>query len=126
PHGPPPSSSLPKPARAANSARTISATRTSSCPHGRACHRDLKRGRSRAGRASAHELGPTAQTSLRYRHQTLPELRRRLEDHRRPFVRLRTGIEDPPVIVKILSHLGYRPAPPPRAPAHRVDLFQTI
>ena len=23
------------------------------------------------------------------------------------------AIEDPPVIVKILSHLGYRPAPPP-------------
>src|SRR5262245_30008433 len=32
------------------------------------------------------------------------------------------AIDDPPVIVKILSHLG----PPPRAPARRVDLFQTI
>ena len=32
------------------------------------------------------------------------------------------AIEDPPVIVKILSHLGL----PTRAPAQRVDLFQTI
>ena len=32
------------------------------------------------------------------------------------------AIEDPPVIVKILSHLGLRT----RGPARRVDLFQTI
>ena len=32
------------------------------------------------------------------------------------------AIEDPAVIVKILSHLGL----PTRAPARRVDLFQTI
>jgi hypothetical protein len=32
------------------------------------------------------------------------------------------AIEDPPVIIKILSHLGL----PTRAPARRVDLFQTI
>ena len=32
------------------------------------------------------------------------------------------AIEDPPVIVKILSHLGL----PTRAPAQRFDLFQTI
>jgi hypothetical protein len=32
------------------------------------------------------------------------------------------AIEDPPVIVKILSHLGLST----RAPARRVDLFQTI
>jgi len=32
------------------------------------------------------------------------------------------AIEDPPVIVKILSHLGL----PTRAPPRRVDLFQTI
>ena len=70
----------------------------------------------------APELGQTAQTSLRYRHRPLPELRRQLEDHRRPFDTLRTGIEDPPVIVKILAHLGL----PTRAPAQRVDLFQTI
>jgi len=31
------------------------------------------------------------------------------------------AIEDPPVIVKILSHLGL----PTRAPAQRFDLFQT-
>ena len=49
-----------------------------------------------------------------------------LEDHRRPFDTLRTGIEDPPVIVKILSHRGPPTRAPPRAPARRVDLFQTI
>jgi len=32
------------------------------------------------------------------------------------------AIENPPVIVKILSHLGL----PTRAPARRFDLFQTI
>ena len=36
-------------------------------------------------RNAAHELGPAAQTGLRHRHRTLPELRRQLEDHRRPF-----------------------------------------
>jgi len=36
------------------------------------------------------------------------------------------AIEDPPVIVKILSHLGLSTRAPPRAPARRVDLFQTI
>jgi hypothetical protein len=57
----------------------------------------------------------------------LPQLRRRLEDHRRPFDRLlRTGIEDPPVIVKILSHLGLPSRAPPPALTRRVDLFQTI
>jgi hypothetical protein len=39
-----------------------------------------------------------------------------------PSTRLRTGIEDPPVIVRILTHLGL----PTRAPAQGVDLFQTI
>jgi hypothetical protein len=36
------------------------------------------------------------------------------------------AIEDPPVIVKILSHLGLPTRGLPRAPARRVDLFQTI
>jgi len=36
------------------------------------------------------------------------------------------AIEDPPVIVKILSHLGLSTRAPSRAPARRVDLFQTI
>ena len=40
--------------------------------------------------------------------------------------RLRTGIEGPPVIVKFLRHLGLTTRAPPRAPARRVDLFQTI
>ena len=43
-----------------------------------------------------------------------------------PSTRLRTDIEDPPVIDKILSHLGLPTRAPPRAPARRVDLFQTI
>ena len=64
--------------------------------------------------------------SHRLRHRTLPQLRRRFEDHRRSFDTLRTGIEDPPVIVKILSHLGLPTRAPPRVPARRVDLFQTI
>ena len=85
---------------------------------GRACHRDLKRGRSRAGRDATHELGPTAQTGLRYRRGTLPQLRQRLEDHRRH--RRSAG-----------NHQDPQPSGPadPRAapaPARRVDLFQTI
>jgi hypothetical protein len=36
------------------------------------------------------------------------------------------AIEDPPVIDKILSHLGLPTRAPPRSPARRVDLFQTI
>jgi hypothetical protein len=51
---------------------------------------------------------------------------RRLEDHRGHFDTLRTGIEDPPVIVKILRHLGLPTRAPPRSPAQRFDLFQTI
>ena len=37
--------------------------------------------RSRAARAGTPELGQAAQTGLRHRHRTLPELRRQLEDH---------------------------------------------
>jgi hypothetical protein len=36
------------------------------------------------------------------------------------------AIEDPPVIDKILTHLCLPTRAPPRAPARRVDLFQTI
>ena len=36
------------------------------------------------------------------------------------------AIEDPPVIVKILTHLGLPTRAPPRPPAQRFDLFQTI
>jgi len=35
------------------------------------------------------------------------------------------AIENPPVIVKILTHLGLPTRAPPRAPAQRFDLFQT-
>jgi hypothetical protein len=41
-----------------------------------------------------------------------------------PEPRRRATIEDPPVIVKILSHLGLATRAPP--PARRVDLFQAI
>jgi hypothetical protein len=34
------------------------------------------------------------------------------------------AIEDPPVIVRILAHLGLPTRAPPRAPAQRLDLFQ--
>ena len=37
----------------------------------------------------------------------------------------RQAIEDPPVIDKILSHLGLPTRAPPRSPAQRFDLFQT-
>jgi hypothetical protein len=40
--------------------------------------------------------------------------------------RRRAAIEDSPVIVKILSHLGLSTRAPPRASARRVDLFQTM
>jgi hypothetical protein len=33
-------------------------------------------------------------------------------------------IEEPAVIVRILTHLGLSAQPPPRAPARRVDFFQ--
>ena len=35
------------------------------------------------------------------------------------------AIEDPTVIVSILTHLGLPARAPPRCPARRVDLFQT-
>jgi hypothetical protein len=34
------------------------------------------------------------------------------------------AIKDPPVIVRILAHLGLPTRAPPRTPAQRVDLFQ--
>ena len=48
---------------------------------GRACHRATNRSRPRSGRDEAHELGPAAQTRLRHRYRTVPELRLCLEDH---------------------------------------------
>jgi len=59
--------------------------------------------------------------SHRLRHRTLPELRRRFEDHRRSFDTLRIDIEDPPVIVKILRHLGL-PSGAISSPARTRDL----
>jgi hypothetical protein len=41
-------------------------------------------------------------------------------------LKIMTGIEDSPVIVRILTQLGLPTRAPPRAPAQRVDLFQTI
>jgi hypothetical protein len=57
-----------------------------------------------SGRNTAHEVGPAAETGLRPRRGALPQLRRRIEDYR--------PIEEPPVIIKILSHLRL----PTRAP----------
>ena len=62
--------------------------------------------------------GPAAQTRLRRRRGTMSQLRRCLK--------IIAAIDDPPVIVKILSHLRLPTRGPPRAPARRVDLFQTI
>ena len=63
--------------------------------------------------------GPAAQTRLRRRSwNTVPNCGGALK--------IIAAIEDPPVIVKILSHLGLPTRAPPRAPARRVDLFQTI
>jgi hypothetical protein len=70
-------------------------------------------------------LIPCCGDTVRYRRGTLPQLRR-FENHRRPFDTLRTGTEDPLVIVKFLSHLGLPTRAPLRAPARRVDLVQTI
>ena len=82
--------------------------------------RPQARGRSRARRARAHELGPAA-------------LLKRFFDidiERCPncggALKIIAAIEDPPVIVKILRHLGLPTRAPPPAPTRRVDLFQTI
>ena len=50
-------------------------------------------------------------------HRILPE---------RGALKTIAAIKDPPVIVKILRHPGLPTRAPPRAPARRVDLFQTI
>jgi len=44
----------------------------------------------------------------------------------RRCLKIIAAIEDPPVIVKILSYLGLPARAPPRSTARRVDLFQTI
>ena len=49
-------------------------------------------------------------------HMRVPEIEKLWE----------AAIEDPPVIVRILTHLGLPTRAPPRAPAQGVDLFQTI
>ena len=46
-----------------------------------------------------------------------PPVRWHLEDHRRPFDRLRTRIEHSPVIARILTHLNLPARAPPRSPA---------
>ena len=38
-------------------------------------------------------------------------------------VKIIAAIEDPPVMVRILAHLGLPTRAPPRAPARRLDLF---
>ncbi|MGH8655957.1 MAG: hypothetical protein ACREYE_28940 [Gammaproteobacteria bacterium] len=66
-------------------------------------HRRLKRGCS---------SGYSISTSSSVRKS-----RPRLDDHRRPFDRLRTGILDPTVIAKILAHRRLPIRAPPRSPA---------
>ena len=41
------------------------------------------------------------------------------------FARLKTGIEQPDVIEKILTYLGLSAQPPQIAPARRVELIET-
>ena len=36
------------------------------------------------------------------------------------------AIEDPPVILRIVTHLGLPTRAPPRSPARRFDLFQAV
>ena len=57
------------------------------------------------------------------RYRALP-VRRQFKAHRDPFNRLRTGIEAPAVIAKILTHLGINALPPPIAPARHVWLSE--
>src|SRR5262245_865715 len=75
------------------------------------------------GGGNRFELGLVAQTRLRHRRGTLSQLRRCLEDYRHPFDTLRIDIEDPPVIVKILSQLGLSTRAPPRAPARVESIY---
>ena len=56
------------------------------------------------------------------RYRALP-VRRQFKAHRDPFNRLRTGIEAPAVIAKMLTHLGIKAQPPHIAPARRAWLF---
>ncbi len=70
--------------------------------------------RSHAWLASARQLGVPAQTRIRYR--TLPNCGSRLK--------IIAAIEDPHLIVKILTHLGLPARAPPRAPARPLPLFQ--
>ena len=67
------------------------------------------------GAPARMRLGQAAQTGLR--HRNCPNCGGTLK--------IIAAIEDPPVIVKILSPLGLPTRAPPRAPAQRFDLFQT-
>jgi len=40
-------------------------------------------------------------------------------------LKITAAIEDPPVIVRILAHLGPPTRAAPRSPARRIDLFQS-
>ena len=71
--------------------------------------------RARAG-IGAYELGAFTETRLRHRHRALPECGGELK--------IIAAIEDPAVIVRILSHLGLPARAPPRAPARLPELIQ--
>jgi hypothetical protein len=63
-------------------------------------------------------LGQATQTGLR--HRTLPDLWRRIVNHRCLFDR--TGIEYSPLIVRMFTHLGL-PSRPDLAPLHGDSIY---
>jgi hypothetical protein len=93
---------------------------------GRACRRAPDRSRLCPGRNPAHELGRLLKRVFDIDVEHCPNCGGALKIIACPEPRRRAAIDDPPVIVKILSHLGLPTRAPPRAPARRVDLFQTI
>ena len=84
----------------------------------RACHRDRSEG--------AHAQGAPARMSWARLLKRVFDIDIEHCPNCGGSLKIIAAIEDPPVIIKILSHLGLPTRAPPRAPARRVDLFQTI
>ena len=81
-----------------------------SCPSG-------SRRRTPSLGAGAPELCPVAQAGIRYRH-------RAVSASSGGTLTIIAAIEDPPVIDKILTHLGLSARAPPRSPARSFDRLQ--